>query len=134
MLMLADFGSNSNWIGVPPDKSYSVRSAVSAKSWASLSVLKAGILFFITFDLLPVHVAGAYRPDITVPAALPDREDNKDGPSLFGPANGAETRFGPQVASAGQDGNRAGKHALDFRPGNAVFPAMFEVSMVPVEP
>jgi len=38
------------------------------------------------------------------------------------------------MAGVGQDDNRAGKQALDLRPGNAVFPAMRQIAVIPLEP
>jgi hypothetical protein len=77
-------------------------------------VLKVGILFFKALDLLPVHEAGAYWPDVTAPVTLLDREDDEDGPSVSGSADGSEPLFGLRVARVGQNNDRAGEYALDI--------------------
>ncbi len=61
------FSSNSKCTRVKPERSYSLRSAVSTKRSAALSDLKAGIFFFIARDLPTVHVPGADRANV-VPA------------------------------------------------------------------
>src|ERR1700692_1792938 len=78
ILSCAVFFSNSNRTGVRPDRSYSLRSAVSTKRSASASLLKVGIFFFITHNLLPVHETGGNRANETLPATFAHGEDQKD--------------------------------------------------------
>jgi hypothetical protein len=65
--------------------SYSLRSASSTKRSASSSVLKVGIFFFIPRDLLSVHIPSADRPDVALPTAFADRENEKNRSSARAP-------------------------------------------------
>src|SRR5215213_5231147 len=81
ILICAAFGSNSKRMGLKAEKSYSDRSAVSTNLSASSSVSKRGkgfLLPLIIFYLLPVHVAGADRPDESMARVLPDGKYYKD--------------------------------------------------------
>src|SRR5580693_5823374 len=84
MLSCAVFFSNSNLVGVRPERSYSVRSAVSTKRSASASVLKVGIFFFIAGNLLLVHVTGADGTKQALPIAFPDGKHQKNGATARG--------------------------------------------------
>jgi hypothetical protein len=64
---------------------------------------------------------------------LPDREDNKNGPSISGSANCSEPLFGLRVARVGQNDDRPCEYGLNICPGQAVLSAMFQVSIVPFE-
>src|SRR5260370_34544183 len=107
MLSCAVFFSNSNLTGVRPERSYSLRSAVSTKRSAAASVLKVGIFFFIAHDLLPVHVTGGNRANQARPATLADGEDQKDRSAAPGladcpkPALGSRARLVRDHDSAG---------------------------------
>src|SRR5580704_19714276 len=79
ILSCADFLSNSNLTGARPERSYSVRSAVSTNRSASSSLLNVGIFFFIAPNLLPVHVTGSNGADQALSITLPEGEDQEDG-------------------------------------------------------
>lgn len=68
-----------------------------------------------------------------MPAALPDGEDNEHGPPVTRPANGPEPALDLRMARVGQDDDRAGEQSLDLGPGNAVFPAMLKIAVIPLE-
>src|SRR5215831_9766138 len=61
----------------PPERSYSVRSAVATKSSASLSVLNVGIVFFIAFHFSLVHVPGTDGADQHAVPVVTQREDHE---------------------------------------------------------
>src|SRR5208282_216389 len=111
MLSCSVFFSNSNLTGLRPERSYSLRSAVSTKRSASASVLKVGIFFFIAPNFLPVHVAGTDGANQALAAMLPDGEDQKtDRPRAVLPI--ARRRFSPsECASSGMTSRGRSKSA-----------------------
>lgn len=68
-----------------------------------------------------------------MPAALPDGEDNEHGPPVARPADGPEPALGLGMAGVGQNDNRGSEQALYLWPGNAVFPAMLKIALIPLE-
>src|SRR6266851_848576 len=70
-----------------PDRSYSVRSAFSTNSSASLSLLKRGSFFFIMLHFPLVHAPGADRPNESFAAPRPKREHNENSATLTSPAD-----------------------------------------------
>lgn len=61
---------NSKRIGTMPEKSYTLRSAVSTKASASSSVLKSGNFYFMSCYLLCVHIPRtdrSYQNRFTIP-------------------------------------------------------------------
>src|SRR5580704_11545009 len=71
-------GRSSNRMSRPPERSYSVRSAVATKCSASSSVLRTGNFFFIGCDLLLMHVAGAHGADQPLLAPQAPSEGDKE--------------------------------------------------------
>src|SRR6202044_520478 len=105
---------NSNRGGLRPDRSYSLKSAVSTKRSASTSVLKVGIFLFIAGNLPAVHVAGADRPNQALAATLADRKHQKDGTPVCGLADGAKALFAFRMGFVGDDQHRALEQRLDL--------------------
>src|SRR5215472_9859152 len=101
ILSCAVFFSNSNRDGCSPDRSYSLRSAVSTKCSASASVRKVGIFFFITRDLPRVHVTGTNWTDQALAVSRPDREDQKDRASGGGLADRAQALLAVRMRGVG---------------------------------
>src|SRR5580704_2974947 len=86
-------GRSSNRMSRPPERSYSVRSAVATKSSASLSVLNVGIGFFIIRDLLAMHVTGADgAQQLADRTATPSEHDECSTP-VQGRSNGWKAPF-----------------------------------------
>lgn len=133
MLTRASFFANSNRTGLAPTRSNCVRSAVSTKTSASLSVLNIGILFFIVLNFFPVHVACAYWTDIVVTSLLAKHEDQKNVASCGAPCNAPKTDFGHGMRFVWQDHDRLLEQGLDFLDGNAVLETLGSVSLIPVE-
>src|SRR5579875_1259623 len=77
MFTRASFFSNSNKTRLAPERSYCVRSAVSRNAAACLSLLNAGIFFFIVLNLLAVHISSTYRADVLFARLFAYGEDQK---------------------------------------------------------
>src|SRR6266567_2735190 len=78
MLTRSLLGWNSKRTVLRPVRSYSVRSAVATNFSASLSLRSLGSFFFIVFDLFPVHVAGADRPEKRFATPLPQGKHDQN--------------------------------------------------------
>src|SRR5713226_8449175 len=98
-----------------PDRSYSVRSASSTNSAASLSLLKRGSFFFIMLHFPLVHAPGADRPDESFAAPRPKREHNENSATLSSPADCLEALLGFRVQRIRNDGDWPAKYVLDLR-------------------
>src|SRR5690554_6633289 len=134
MFSEAAFGSISNRIGLKPDKSYSVRSAVSTNSSASASLRSGGRglrCFFIVRDLLLMHVAGADGPELRLAVDLSQHEHHEHIATGSGFADSAHPRFlGERIR---RNCRRPGKDLLDLCAGYAMLSAFGPVSIVPIE-
>src|SRR5476651_467663 len=73
---------SSNRIGVMSEKSYCARSALATTASAWASVLNSGNFFFMGFDLLPMHEAGADGPDQRPSILRSKREHDEQAPAL----------------------------------------------------
>src|SRR5579885_1034138 len=134
MLSWAVFGSNSNRVGLRPERSYSVRSAVATKCSASASDLKVGIFFFIAGNLLFVHVAGADRANQRFSIARPSCEDQEHRPSACRLSDRSKAFLALRVGLVGHDEDGRFEERFDLLGGNAMLPALRKVAVVPVEP
>src|SRR5713226_2653153 len=111
-----------------PDRSYSVRSAFSTNSSASLSLLKRGSFLFIMLHFPLVHAPGADLPDESFAAPRPKREHNENSATLSGPADCLEALLGFRVQRIRNDGDWPVKYALDLRRRNAMLLALGPVA------
>src|ERR1700683_2984258 len=102
------FGLISKRVNCAPERSYCVRSALSTKAAAARSVLKAGIFFFIRFDLLLVHVAGTDRPDQHFVTFTAKREHDEYASPLFRSAYGSETVLALRIGCIPGNGEGGG--------------------------
>src|SRR5712692_3531977 len=116
-----------------PDSSYSVRSAFSTNSSASLSLLKRGSFFFIVLHFLLVHAPGANRPNESFAAPRPKREHDENSATLTRPADCLEALLGFRVQRIRKNGDWPAEYVLDRRRRNAVLLALGPVALIPVK-
>src|SRR6266849_2690367 len=116
-----------------PDRSYSVRSAFSTNSSASLSLLSRGSFLFIMLHFPLVHAPGADRPDESFAAPRPKRKHNENSPTLSSPADCLEALLGFRVQRIRNAGDWPAKYVLDLRRRNAMLLALGPVALIPVK-
>src|SRR6266852_1520276 len=116
-----------------PDRSYSVRSAFSTNSSASLSLLKRGSFFFIMLHFPLVHAPGADRPDESFAAPRPKREHDEISATLSSPADCLEALLGFRVQRIRKDSDWPAKYVFDRRRRNAMLLALGPVALIPVK-
>src|SRR5687767_3779275 len=121
ILTRAAFFSNSNRTGIPPERSYSARLAVSTNRSASWSVRKFGIVFFILLDLLSMHVAGTYRTDETASSPFANCKNKKDVPALIRLSNCPQPLLVNRMENVRQQDYWACEEAFDFFHGHSMF-------------
>src|SRR5713101_3818610 len=116
-----------------PDRSYSVRSAFSTNSSASLSLLKRGSFLFIMLHFPLVHPLRADRPNESFAAPRPKREHNENSATLSSPADCLEALLGFRVQRIRKDSDWPAKYVLDRRRRNAMLLALGPVALIPVK-
>src|ERR671918_932447 len=126
MLTRAAFFSNSNRTGLNWEKSRSERSC-SRKASASSSVVNLGTFRFIACDLLPVHVAGAYRSDKPLVVLHPEREGHENRPACRVPPDRDEPVLLRRVMRVGSNARVAAQKRLDLADRHPVFLALIQV-------
>src|SRR5579863_1550929 len=116
-----------------PERSYCDKSALSRNAAAACVLLKAGIFFFIGFDLLFVHVARADRPDQLLIILASQGEHKKYFPAIASLSHSAKAAFLSRISRAGNDGKRPGEQAFNQCSGKPVLLALGSVASIPVK-
>jgi hypothetical protein len=138
MLISAAYFSNSNRIGLNPDRSYSDRSASSTNRSASASVLKTGMVLSAfslhkVVDFFLVHVPGRYRAKRHPSQSFPDREGDEQASASRVANYGVVSQFAVFSSPIRPNHGFMIQHMLDFRLGNPMFRAFWPVAVVPVK-